>query len=154
MRRLIPCKFGSGSVCHSSSPAALHTYVRAPRQLHRVHRVHTAASSQLDGLEGLEQPQVDDAFEQLVRLAVAKDPSLARPAQQHLKPVTATSSLLGPPLSSLPNQSKPPWLRQRAPQGARYEELKKQLHGLKLATVCEEAQCPNIGQVLVFAFFI
>eukprot|EP00271_Cylindrocystis_brebissonii_P020462 TRINITY_DN6790_c0_g1_i1.p1 TRINITY_DN6790_c0_g1~~TRINITY_DN6790_c0_g1_i1.p1 ORF type:complete len:449 (+),score=63.11 TRINITY_DN6790_c0_g1_i1:281-1627(+) len=41
---------------------------------------------------------------------------------------------------------KPPWLRQRAPQGERYEELKESLQMLKLNTVCEEAQCPNIGE--------
>ncbi len=58
-----------------------------------------------------------DAFEELVRMAVAVDPSLA-PKQP---PVTAASSLLGPPMGTLPNQSKPPWLRQRAPQGNRYE---------------------------------
>eukprot|EP00213_Chloropicon_mariensis_P002308 CAMPEP_0197475422 /NCGR_PEP_ID=MMETSP1309-20131121/6874_1 /TAXON_ID=464262 /ORGANISM="Genus nov. species nov., Strain RCC998" /LENGTH=410 /DNA_ID=CAMNT_0043015447 /DNA_START=177 /DNA_END=1409 /DNA_ORIENTATION=+ len=41
---------------------------------------------------------------------------------------------------------KPPWLRQKAPVGEEYERLKEQLGGLKLATVCEEAQCPNIGE--------
>ncbi|EFN56450.1 hypothetical protein CHLNCDRAFT_10627, partial [Chlorella variabilis] len=40
----------------------------------------------------------------------------------------------------------PYWLRQRAAQGERYDYLKAQLGGLKLATVCEEAQCPNIGE--------
>lgn len=99
-----------------------------------------------DALEGLETPQID-AFEELVRLAVAKDPSLSTLAEQHLKkPASAASSLLGPPVASLPNSNKPPWLRQRAPQGVRYGELKSQLRGLKLATVCEEAQCPNIGE--------
>ena len=43
---------------------------------------------------------------------------------------------------------KPSWLRQRAPQGERYEELKDSLRDLKLVTVCEEAQCPNIGEVI------
>ncbi|KAF5827959.1 hypothetical protein DUNSADRAFT_18455 [Dunaliella salina] len=84
----------------------------------------------------------EDAFAELVRMAVAVDPSLAK--QQ--PPITAASSLLGPPVGALPNQSKPPWLRQRAPQGNRYQELNTQLRGLKLATVCEEAQCPNIGE--------
>mmetsp|Transcript_19257 Transcript_19257/g.33224 ORF Transcript_19257/g.33224 Transcript_19257/m.33224 type:complete len:443 (+) Transcript_19257:78-1406(+) len=114
---------------------------------HAVQQASPASSSVADGLEGLDTPDIG-AFEELVRLAVAKDPSLAPLAQQHLKQkaVTATSSMLGPPLNSLPNQNKPPWLRQRAPQGTRYEHLKEQLRGLKLATVCEEAQCPNIGE--------
>eukprot|EP00850_Spirogloea_muscicola_P006965 SM000034S12719 [mRNA] locus=s34:354306:357076:- [translate_table: standard] len=41
---------------------------------------------------------------------------------------------------------KPPWLRQRAPRGERYQELKESLRDLNLNTVCEEAQCPNIGE--------
>ena len=100
-----------------------------------------------------------DAFEELVRLAVAKDPSLATLAEQHLQkrtglegsapagvPTGGAPGLLGPSLGSLPNSSKPAWLRQRAPQGEVYQGLKGQLRDLKLATVCEEAQCPNIGE--------
>eukprot|EP00270_Netrium_digitus_P002525 TRINITY_DN12856_c0_g1_i1.p1 TRINITY_DN12856_c0_g1~~TRINITY_DN12856_c0_g1_i1.p1 ORF type:complete len:393 (+),score=63.35 TRINITY_DN12856_c0_g1_i1:140-1318(+) len=45
-----------------------------------------------------------------------------------------------------PTIAKPPWLRQRAPQGQRYHELKESLRSLQLHTVCEEAQCPNIGE--------
>nr|AMZ03521.1 plastid lipoate synthase 1 [Helianthus annuus] len=45
-----------------------------------------------------------------------------------------------------PNVKKPGWLRQKAPQGVKYEEVKESLSRLKLNTVCEEAQCPNIGE--------
>ena len=102
-------------------------------------------------LDNIETPQID-AFADLVRLAVAKDPSLAPLAQQHLSksgPTAAPSakaSMLGPPLAALPNSKKPPWLRQRAPQGDKYRELFGQMRELKLTTVCEEAQCPNIGE--------
>ena len=41
---------------------------------------------------------------------------------------------------------KPGWLRQRAPQGERYEYLAGSLRSLGLHTVCEEAQCPNVGE--------
>jgi lipoic acid synthetase len=34
----------------------------------------------------------------------------------------------------------------RAPAGERYLQLKEMLKGLNLATVCQEAQCPNIGE--------
>ena len=44
------------------------------------------------------------------------------------------------------HSSKPSWLRQRAPQGERYEYLEQGLRKLKLATVCEEAKCPNMGE--------
>ena len=52
----------------------------------------------------------------------------------------------GPQLAALPGARKPPWLRQRAPQGERYEYLAGSLRGLGLHTVCEEAQCPNVGE--------
>lgn len=45
-----------------------------------------------------------------------------------------------------PNVKKPAWLRQKAPQGDKYDEVKESLSRLKLNTVCEEAQCPNIGE--------
>jgi len=93
-------------------------------------------------------------------MAVEKDPSLAKLAEQQLQKQQqqqaaaaaaqqkqqVASSMLGPSLAALPNSSKPPWLRQRAPQGEKYSELFEQMRGLKLATVCEEAQCPNIGE--------
>lgn len=31
-------------------------------------------------------------------------------------------------------------------QGKNYAKIKEQLRELKLATVCEEAKCPNIGE--------
>jgi len=47
---------------------------------------------------------------------------------------------------TLQHSNKPAWLRQRAPQGERYEYLEKGLRKLNLATVCEEAKCPNMGE--------
>jgi lipoic acid synthetase len=43
-------------------------------------------------------------------------------------------------------QPKPEWLKARAPVGENYHELKKLARGLWLHTVCESAQCPNIGE--------
>jgi len=40
----------------------------------------------------------------------------------------------------------PPWLKTEIPMGQNFSKLKKDLRGLKLATVCEEARCPNIGE--------
>ena len=54
--------------------------------------------------------------------------------------------LAGPSLIQLPLANKPGWLRQRAPQGERYDYLSGSLRSLKLNTVCEEAQCPNVGE--------
>jgi lipoic acid synthetase len=41
---------------------------------------------------------------------------------------------------------KPAWLRARAPVGDNYHDLKKLARSLNLHTVCESAQCPNIGE--------
>jgi lipoic acid synthetase len=45
-----------------------------------------------------------------------------------------------------PRAVKPAWLKVRAPSGARYRWLREQRSELELATVCEEARCPNIGE--------
>lgn len=39
---------------------------------------------------------------------------------------------------------KPDWLKTKIPTGKRYFEIKKELRGRNLFTVCEEAKCPNI----------
>jgi lipoyl synthase len=41
---------------------------------------------------------------------------------------------------------KPEWLKVRAPGSPSYLRLKALMRGLNLHTVCEEAQCPNIGE--------
>ena len=41
---------------------------------------------------------------------------------------------------------KPSWLKREVPGGERYTEIKSKLRELKLATVCEEAKCPNLGE--------
>jgi lipoic acid synthetase len=41
---------------------------------------------------------------------------------------------------------KPAWLKARAPVGENFHQLKKLARGLGLHTVCESAQCPNIGE--------
>jgi lipoic acid synthetase len=43
-------------------------------------------------------------------------------------------------------QPKPSWLRARAPSGENFHNLKRLARGLDLHTVCESAQCPNIGE--------
>src|SRR6476661_8470171 len=43
-------------------------------------------------------------------------------------------------------QRKPEWLKARAPMGDNYHDLKRLARTLDLHTVCESAQCPNIGE--------
>jgi lipoyl synthase len=41
---------------------------------------------------------------------------------------------------------KPEWLKVRMPRGEGYERVKSIIRRTKLATVCEEARCPNIAE--------
>src|SRR3954447_25521433 len=45
-----------------------------------------------------------------------------------------------------PRAPKPEWLKVRAPGSPGYTRLKGIMRELNLHTVCEEAQCPNIGE--------
>src|SRR5215813_268947 len=45
-----------------------------------------------------------------------------------------------------PRLPKPDWLKVRAPGSPSYLRLKGLMRNLQLHTVCEEAQCPNIGE--------
>jgi lipoic acid synthetase len=45
-----------------------------------------------------------------------------------------------------PSLPKPEWLKVRAPGSPSYTRLKTLMRELHLHTVCEEAQCPNIGE--------
>jgi len=60
--------------------------------------------------------------------------------------MAGTSQLIqievGPPI----RKPKPAWLKARAPSGENFQNLKKLARDLDLHTVCESAQCPNIGE--------
>ncbi len=51
-----------------------------------------------------------------------------------------------PLTTAAPRQPKPDWLKVRAPGSAGYLRLRTLMRELSLHTVCEEAQCPNIGE--------
>jgi lipoic acid synthetase len=46
----------------------------------------------------------------------------------------------------IPRQRKPDWIRVKAPVSEGYAQTRKLMRSLNLATVCEEAACPNIGE--------
>jgi lipoyl synthase len=69
----------------------------------------------------------------------AHDPARRR---LHLPIVGVTN---GPGVNS-PGARKPPWLKVRLASGPNYAELKDLMRDSSLHTVCEEAQCPNIGE--------
>jgi lipoic acid synthetase len=79
-------------------------------------------------------------------------PAAARSGTKYITPqgftairdgVKATSGAF--PVATDPGR-KPPWLRARAPVGAGFQAVKAIVGAHRLATVCEEAKCPNIGE--------
>jgi lipoic acid synthetase len=60
--------------------------------------------------------------------------------------MAGTSQLVQIELGGPLRMPKPSWLRARAPFGDNFHNLKKLARGLGLHTVCESAQCPNIGE--------
>lgn len=43
-------------------------------------------------------------------------------------------------------EPKPEWLKVRLPSGGKYQDMKRNVTGHRLATVCEEARCPNVAE--------
>jgi lipoyl synthase len=60
--------------------------------------------------------------------------------------MSASSQLIQIDLGPVVRSPKPSWLRAKAPAGDNFHNLKKLARGLGLHTVCESAQCPNIGE--------
>jgi lipoic acid synthetase len=60
--------------------------------------------------------------------------------------MSASSQLIQIDLGPKVYNPKPSWLKAKAPVGDNFHNLKKLARGLGLHTVCESAQCPNIGE--------
>ena len=63
-----------------------------------------------------------------------------------LKGESKTARLKIKPDSTRAPLRKPSWIRIKHPAGSKVDKLKKTLREQKLFTVCEEAQCPNLGE--------
>src|SRR5665213_4478280 len=63
-----------------------------------------------------------------------------------MAPFVQTEPLIQIDLSPRKPIAKPEWLKARAPMGETFHALKNLARDLNLHTVCESAQCPNIGE--------
>ena len=63
-----------------------------------------------------------------------------------MAPLLQTDALVQIDLTPRKPVAKPAWLKARAPMGETFHNLKKLARELNLHTVCESAQCPNIGE--------
>jgi lipoyl synthase len=68
-----------------------------------------------------------------------------RGSHRYLRTMSDPVPLITAP-APLPKQRKPDWIRVKAPAGSAFAETKSLMRRLNLATVCEEAACPNIGE--------
>ena len=50
------------------------------------------------------------------------------------------------PNREVPHQRKPPWLRMRMQRSEKFAAVQETVHTHRLATVCEESHCPNMGE--------
>jgi len=83
-------------------------------------------------------------------IPVVSEAALARSGEKYLTPQGFTAIRDGiKARGSLPSGApvrKPPWLKARAPTGEGYGAVRALVKEHRLATVCEEAKCPNIGE--------
>ena len=63
-----------------------------------------------------------------------------------MAPLIQSEALIQIDLTPRKPMPKPAWLKARAPMGETFHNLKKLARELNLHTVCESAQCPNIGE--------
>ena len=91
---------------------------------------------------------------QALRRSLAEDEALAAQTElidefvQDAASITlhSSTSTQSPAKRKKPRERKPAWLKGQLPSGPNYERLRSTVRTLGLATVCEEAKCPNIGE--------
>ena len=79
---------------------------------------------------------------EVVAAPVARSGEKYRTAQGHLAIKDGIKAAVG---TSAP-LPKPAWLRAPLPAGERFESVREIVRSHRLATVCEEAKCPNVGE--------
>src|SRR5215467_8197136 len=85
-------------------------------------------------------------------IPVVAEAARTRSGEKYLTPqgFTAVRDGIKPPRGAAPGlppgQRLPAWLRARAPTGAGFQQVRTLVRQHRLATVCEEAHCPNIGE--------
>ena len=86
-------------------------------------------------------------------IPVVQEPALARSGEKYRTAQGFTAIRDGVKAHGGPDAAgahtrvpKPQWLRAKAPSGAGFQAVRDMVRDHRLATVCEEAKCPNIGE--------
>jgi len=86
---------------------------------------------------------------QLKGIAIVTQAAVARSGEKYLTPQGFTAvrdGIKAVPGVARPPTRLPPWLKARAPLGEGFRHTRALVKEHRLATVCEEAKCPNIGE--------
>ena len=86
---------------------------------------------------------------ELKGIPVVHEAESARSGEKYITPqgFTAIRDGIRPRAGALGTSArKPPWLKAHAPTGSGYASVRALVREHRLATVCEEARCPNIGE--------
>lgn len=83
-----------------------------------------------------------------VRRTLASELNKGPSFDDFIKGTAKNFNIVDPLQQARPNelQKLPKWLKVPIPKGKSFSKLKSDVRELKLATVCEEAKCPNIGE--------
>jgi lipoyl synthase len=92
-------------------------------------------------LEPKAAPSTSDGAAPGVPISLTLPSDRRKEAAEKRKPLRPYERLSATPIGP----RRPDWLRARIPTGAAYHETKAILRSLDLHTVCESANCPNIG---------
>jgi len=84
------------------------------------------------------------------KILVVREPAPLRSGEKYVTPQGFVAIRDGVKARAQPERAhltgKPAWLRARAPAGAGFNAVQAIAREHRLATVCEEAKCPNIGE--------
>ncbi|HTV79631.1 MAG TPA: lipoyl synthase [Steroidobacteraceae bacterium] len=88
---------------------------------------------------------------ELKNIAVVQEPGRVRSGEKYVTAQGFTAirdgvKSHGGAAAARAPQPKPAWLRAQAPSGAAFDAIRRIVREHRLATVCEEAKCPNIGE--------
>jgi lipoic acid synthetase len=83
-------------------------------------------------------------------IPLVAEPARARSGEKYVTPQGFTAIRDGvkarAPAAPVASPRKPSWLRAKMPSGTGFQAVKALVSEHRLATVCEEAKCPNIGE--------
>jgi lipoic acid synthetase len=85
---------------------------------------------------------------ELKRIPIVAEPARVASGEKYTTPqgFTAIRDGIKAHETTVPSHPKPSWLKARAPSGAGFDAVRTVVREHRLATVCEEAKCPNIGE--------